>query len=146
MLHQPVLQKFTQLPGTVDITFFRGAQDIPDAVFERMVARGMVGLFGKAVLGEHELFGLLCDPANSRSDPAALAAERGMMIVRDDAAVERWCEQAISENAKAAEDVRSGKLAAIGRLVGAVMKLSGGASDASRISQARAPSSPATAS
>ncbi len=80
-----------------------------------------------------ELFGLLCDPARAETDPAALAAERAMLIVRDDGAVERWCEQAIAENAKAADDVRAGKLQAIGRLVGAVMKLSGGASDAADI-------------
>jgi aspartyl-tRNA(Asn)/glutamyl-tRNA(Gln) amidotransferase subunit B len=80
-----------------------------------------------------ELFGIMCDPAHSASDPAALAAERGMLIIRDDASIERWCVQAILDHPRAADDVRAGKLQAIGRLVGAVMKLSGGASDAADI-------------
>jgi aspartyl-tRNA(Asn)/glutamyl-tRNA(Gln) amidotransferase subunit B len=80
-----------------------------------------------------ELFGYFCDPANAGADAAAVAAERGMLIVRDEAALERWCDQAIAENAKAADDVRAGKLQAIGRLVGAVMKLSAGASDAAEV-------------
>jgi aspartyl-tRNA(Asn)/glutamyl-tRNA(Gln) amidotransferase subunit B len=71
----------------------------------------------------------------ARREVAALAAERGMLIVRDEGAIERWVEQAIAENAKAADDVRAGKLQAIGRLVGAVMKLSGGAADAADIRQ-----------
>jgi aspartyl-tRNA(Asn)/glutamyl-tRNA(Gln) amidotransferase subunit B len=80
-----------------------------------------------------ELFGLLCDPSHAGADPAALAASRQMLIVRDEGAIERWCEQAIAENPKAAEDVRAGRLQAIGRLVGAVMKQSAGAADAADI-------------
>jgi len=78
-----------------------------------------------------ELFGLLCDDPGASAE--ALATSRGMLIVRDDAAMKKWIEQAVSENAQAAADVRAGKHAALGRLVGAAMKLSGGSADAKTI-------------
>ncbi|MFO0834765.1 MAG: Asp-tRNA(Asn)/Glu-tRNA(Gln) amidotransferase subunit GatB [Phycisphaerales bacterium] len=59
-----------------------------------------------------------------------LAQERGLLIVRDDAAMERWCDEAIAAQPAAAADVRAGKQAAIGRLIGAVMAASGGKADA----------------
>lgn len=81
-----------------------------------------------------ELFGLLCAGGEAHGqDAMSVAKARGMLIVRDDAALDRWCAQAIAENAKSAEDVRAGKLAAIGRLVGAVMKLSAGTADAAEV-------------
>ena len=77
--------------------------------------------------GADLLFGELCE---ADRDGAELAAERGLVKVRDDAAMDRWIDEAIAANAAAAEDVRSGKQAAIGRLVGHVMKASGGQADA----------------
>ena len=59
-----------------------------------------------------------------------LAEREGLLKVRDDAALDRWVEEAIEANAAAADDVRHGKQAAVGRLVGHVMKSSGGAADA----------------
>lgn len=80
-----------------------------------------------------ELFGLLCGPEHAGAEAMALAQSRGMLIVRDDAALDRWCAEAIAQNAQAAADIRAGKMQAIGRLVGAVMKLSGGAADAKAV-------------
>jgi aspartyl-tRNA(Asn)/glutamyl-tRNA(Gln) amidotransferase subunit B len=80
-----------------------------------------------------ELFGLLMEPGHAGADPAALARDRGMLIVRDESAIEGWIDQAVTAHAKAAEDVRGGKLAAAGRLVGEVMKLSGGTADAADV-------------
>jgi aspartyl-tRNA(Asn)/glutamyl-tRNA(Gln) amidotransferase subunit B len=81
-----------------------------------------------------ELFGLLCDDgAEHGSDAEQVAQRRGMIVVRDEGAMDAWCAQAIAENAKSAEDVKAGKVAAIGRLVGAVMKLSGGSADAAAV-------------
>jgi aspartyl-tRNA(Asn)/glutamyl-tRNA(Gln) amidotransferase subunit B len=77
-----------------------------------------------------ELFGLCCEPGGSSLDPAAEARSRGMIIVRDAGAMNAWIEQVIAANPKVAEDVRAGKVAAAGRLVGEVMKLSGGKADA----------------
>lgn len=99
-----------------------------------------------------ELFGLCCAPFVLRdidaeslaglaeaehepagADPEEVARRRGMIIVRDEGMLAKWCEQAITENARSAEDVRAGKVQAIGRLVGAAMKASGGQGDAQAI-------------
>jgi Asp-tRNA(Asn)/Glu-tRNA(Gln) amidotransferase B subunit len=44
-------------------------------------------------------------------------------------------DQAIAANAQASADVRAGKMAAIGRIVGAVMKLAGGKADAKTVNE-----------
>jgi len=80
-----------------------------------------------------ELFGLMCEPEHAGADAGELARTRGMIIVRDAGALDAWCEQAIAANAKVADDVRAGKVAAVGRLVGEVMKLSGGTADAKSV-------------
>ena len=77
--------------------------------------------------GGDALFGLLCD---RDEDPKELAEREGLLKIRDDAALDRWVEEAIEANPAAADDVRGGKQAAVGRLVGHVMKASGGAADA----------------
>jgi aspartyl-tRNA(Asn)/glutamyl-tRNA(Gln) amidotransferase subunit B len=74
-----------------------------------------------------ELFGLLCE---SDETARALAERRGLLQVRDESQPERWCEAAIAAQPQAAEDYRGGKAAALGRLVGQVMKLSEGRADA----------------
>ncbi len=79
-----------------------------------------------------QLFGLLCEGDGSVKE---LAERHNLLQVNDDAAVDRWCEEAIAANPQAASDVASGKGAAIGRLVGAVMKLSGGKAEAKRVSE-----------
>jgi aspartyl-tRNA(Asn)/glutamyl-tRNA(Gln) amidotransferase subunit B len=79
-----------------------------------------------------ELFGAFCDGGPGRSVEEE-AGSRGLLIVRDDAALERWCDEVIAGNARAAEDVRTGKVQAVGRLVGEVMKKAGGAADAKTV-------------
>ncbi len=96
---------------------------------------GIVRLRDEGKIGSNaadELFGLLCEGGQEHgagADVEQVAARRGMVIVQDAGALEKWCEQVIASNAKVAEDVRAGKLQAVGRLVGEVMKLtsSGGA-------------------
>ncbi|MDX2130778.1 MAG: Asp-tRNA(Asn)/Glu-tRNA(Gln) amidotransferase subunit GatB [Planctomycetota bacterium] len=87
--------------------------------------------------GADELFTTLCDLAAHERDPREalalaerVAAERALLIVRDDAALGRWIEQVFAANPKVVDDVRGGKVAAAGRLVGEVMKLAGGTADA----------------
>jgi aspartyl-tRNA(Asn)/glutamyl-tRNA(Gln) amidotransferase subunit B len=62
----------------------------------------------------------------TRRDPQELVAELGLAQVSDDGQVRDWVRQAVAGNPKAAADLKSGKEAAIGSLVGAVMKLSKG--------------------
>jgi len=59
-------------------------------------------------------------------DPQALVAELGLSQVSDDGQVRDWVSQAVAGNPKAAADLKAGKEAAIGALVGAVMKISKG--------------------
>ncbi len=81
--------------------------------------------------GADELFGALCESANGE-DPRAAAERLGLLQVRDDAALAAWVKESIDNpaNAQAVSDVRAGKMQAIGRLVGDVMKRSGGKADA----------------
>ncbi|MBL9120437.1 MAG: Asp-tRNA(Asn)/Glu-tRNA(Gln) amidotransferase subunit GatB [Phycisphaerae bacterium] len=63
-------------------------------------------------------------------------AERlGLIQVRDEGQLDAWCAAAIEAQPQAAADLAAGKEAAIGRLVGHVMKLSGGKVDAKSVQQ-----------
>ena len=73
---------------------------------------------------------------SSLAHAEATAKDRGLLLVRDDAALAKWVDQAIAENAQAAADVKAGKVQAVGRLVGAVVKLSGGTLDAKNVRDA----------
>ncbi|MBU6209747.1 MAG: Asp-tRNA(Asn)/Glu-tRNA(Gln) amidotransferase subunit GatB [Planctomycetes bacterium] len=79
------------------------------------------------------LFGMLCD---SDDEPRAAAERAGMVIVRDDSALDAWVDAALAANAQAAADLHAGKMAAMGRIMGHVMKASGGTVDAKTV-QAR---------
>jgi aspartyl-tRNA(Asn)/glutamyl-tRNA(Gln) amidotransferase subunit B len=86
-----------------------------------------------------ELYGLCCAPGlvpapgvdgTTPLDPVKLAEQKGLLQVSDDAALGAWVDQALAANPKAVEAIRGGKEAAIGSLVGAVMKLSKGQANA----------------
>ncbi len=64
-------------------------------------------------------------------DPRELVRSLGLEQVRDTGALEAWCRAAIEGNPRAAEELRAGKDKAVGALVGAVMKASGGKADPS---------------
>ena len=79
------------------------------------------------------LFGALCE---SGEDAKAAAERLGLIVVRDEGQLNAWVDAAIAANEAAANDVRAGKMAAIGRIVGAVMKLAGGKADAKTVNDA----------
>lgn len=72
---------------------------------------------------------LLSEPG----DPRALAEREGLLQVSDTAALEAWSDEAIAELPAIAEQVRAGKQQAVGRLIGEVMKRSGGQADAKAV-------------
>jgi aspartyl-tRNA(Asn)/glutamyl-tRNA(Gln) amidotransferase subunit B len=72
------------------------------------------------------------DPGRS---PRATAEALGLIQVRDEGQLDAWCAAAIDAQPQAAADLAAGKDAAIGRLVGHVMKLSGGKVDAKTVQQ-----------
>ena len=83
--------------------------------------------------GADHLFGALCEAPGE--DPLAAAERLGLLQVRDESALAAWVDQVLSNpaNAQAVADLRSGRQQAIGRLVGEVMKLSGGKADAKAV-------------
>jgi len=76
-----------------------------------------------------ELFGDLCE---TDADARTEAERRNLLQVRDEGAMQAWVDEALADpaNAKTIEDIRGGKMSAIGRLIGSVMKASGGQADA----------------
>ncbi len=59
-------------------------------------------------------------------DAEKIAAEKNLLQVSDEGEIAKIVSDVLTENAKAAEDVKSGEMKAIGFLVGQVMKLSKG--------------------
>lgn len=64
--------------------------------------------------------------------PDEVVAARGLQIVNDEGELSAIIDQVLADNADAADKVRSGKIAAVGALVGGVMKASRGKADAGR--------------
>lgn len=67
--------------------------------------------------------------------PAAVVEKRGMVQVSDEGQLEAWAKAAIEANPKAVADFKAGNKAAVGPLVGAVMKMSKGKANPRLISQ-----------
>lgn len=80
-----------------------------------------------------ELVSLMTTPEHAGKDAENLATDRGLLIVRDDAALGAWCDEVLAANGPIVEQIRGGKQQAVGRLIGEVVKkaqASGGAVDA----------------
>jgi aspartyl-tRNA(Asn)/glutamyl-tRNA(Gln) amidotransferase subunit B len=71
-----------------------------------------------------ELYGLCCQ--DGTADPQILAEQNDLMQESDSGALDTWAAEAIAAEPKAADDVRNGNPKAIGRLIGAMRKASGG--------------------
>ncbi|MBI1189421.1 MAG: Asp-tRNA(Asn)/Glu-tRNA(Gln) amidotransferase subunit GatB [Tepidisphaera sp.] len=83
------------------------------------------------------VFGELCAGGGAGGPGAReIALARGLIIERDDAAMSGWIDTVLAANDKVAADVRAGKVQAVGRLVGEVMKLAGGKADAKTVREA----------
>ncbi|WP_432247782.1 Asp-tRNA(Asn)/Glu-tRNA(Gln) amidotransferase subunit GatB [Streptomyces sanyensis] len=68
-------------------------------------------------------------------DPDTVVEKRGLKVVSDDGALGAAVDEAIAGNAAVAEKIRGGKVAAVGALVGAVMKTTRGQADAARVKE-----------
>jgi aspartyl-tRNA(Asn)/glutamyl-tRNA(Gln) amidotransferase subunit B len=62
-------------------------------------------------------------------DPKAYFTSRGKIQVQDAGATNAWAAAIIAAEPRAADDVRAGRMQAIGRLIGGAMKLAGGKGD-----------------
>ncbi|MBX6384664.1 MAG: Asp-tRNA(Asn)/Glu-tRNA(Gln) amidotransferase subunit GatB [Microbispora sp.] len=65
-------------------------------------------------------------------DPDEVVAKRGLQVVSDEGELSAIIDQVLADNADVVEKVRGGKIAAVGALVGGVMKASRGKADAGR--------------
>jgi aspartyl-tRNA(Asn)/glutamyl-tRNA(Gln) amidotransferase subunit B len=65
--------------------------------------------------------------------PDQVVEKRGLAVVSDDSALLAAIDEAITANPDVAEKVRSGKVAAAGVIVGAVMRATRGQADAARV-------------
>ncbi|MBN1621968.1 MAG: Asp-tRNA(Asn)/Glu-tRNA(Gln) amidotransferase subunit GatB [Endomicrobiales bacterium] len=63
---------------------------------------------------------------NRGKKASVIVKEKGLVQISDESAIEKYCDEAISENPKAVSEYKSGKEKAIGALVGGVMKKTGG--------------------
>lgn len=59
-------------------------------------------------------------------DPEAIMEEEGLRQIQDESALDAWIDQALAQNADAVAAYRAGKKKAVGAILGAVMRASGG--------------------
>jgi aspartyl-tRNA(Asn)/glutamyl-tRNA(Gln) amidotransferase subunit B len=104
--HQPigVAAPFQVMSGVINL--------VSSGMVARVVAKQEIDNVFAAVTGDQ--------------DVKAYFEKKGMIQVQDAGQLSTWVAQVIQTEAKAAADVKAGKTAAIGRLVGVTMKLSGG--------------------
>ena len=69
---------------------------------------------------------LLFEVIKNNKDPLLLAKDKKLLQVSDETELVMIVEEVLSENQKAAQDVKNGEVKAIGFLVGQVMKASKG--------------------
>jgi aspartyl-tRNA(Asn)/glutamyl-tRNA(Gln) amidotransferase subunit B len=72
----------------------------------------------------------LAAPEYAGRDAEGVAEYEGWLTVRDEGAMEAWVDEVIAEHPAIVEQIRGGKQQAVGRLIGEVMKKSGGTADA----------------
>ena len=70
---------------------------------------------------------------STTSSPDEVVAARGLAVVSDDGPLLEAIDAALAESPDVAEKIRSGKVAAAGAIVGAVMKATRGQADAGRV-------------
>lgn len=76
---------------------------------------------------------LIPEIVSKNADPEELAKAKNLLQVSDESELVMIVEQVLSENTKAAEDVRGGEAKAIGFLVGQVMKASQGRANPAKV-------------
>jgi aspartyl-tRNA(Asn)/glutamyl-tRNA(Gln) amidotransferase subunit B len=102
------------------------------AVTSGHVAR-LVELVGAGTLSTALARQVVDGVLDTGADVDTVVAERGLAVVSDTGALEQAADDAIAGNPDVADKVRGGKAAAVGALVGAVMKATRGQADAAAV-------------
>ena len=99
---------------------------LDDLKFEPKAFIELVGIVESGKISTKIAQEVFIEMFNSGKNPDAIVEEKGMAQVSDTSAIEGFCDQAIADNPKSADDFRAGKGAALNFLKGQVMKLSRG--------------------
>jgi len=98
------------------------------------VAR-VAGLVSSGELNDKLARAVLEGVLAGEGDPDEVVAARGLAVVSDEGALSAAVDEAIAAHPDVAAKVREGKVAAAGRLVGAVMKATRGQADAAKVQE-----------
>ena len=77
-----------------------------------------------------QVLGLVADGEGA---PKEVVSAKGLAVVSDDGALTEAVDAAIAANPDVAEKIKGGKMAAVGALIGPVMKATRGQADAGRV-------------
>ncbi len=102
------------------------------AITPAQVAR-IAGLVATGMLNDRLARDVIDAVLAGEGDPDQVVASRGLTVVSDEDALTAAVDEAIAANPDVAAKVRDGKVAAVGPLVGAVMKATRGKADAARV-------------
>ncbi|MCL2535005.1 MAG: Asp-tRNA(Asn)/Glu-tRNA(Gln) amidotransferase subunit GatB, partial [Nocardiaceae bacterium] len=72
---------------------------------------------------------------DGEGEPEAIVEARGLVVERDDTKLQAAVDEALAANPDIAEKIRSGKVAAAGKIVGDVMKATRGQADPARVKE-----------
>ena len=98
------------------------------------VAR-IAALVADGALNDHLARDVIEAVLAGEGDPDQVVAARGLAVVSDEGALNAAVDEAIAAHPEVVAKVRDGKVAAVGPLVGAVMRATGGQADAARVRQ-----------
>lgn len=113
----------------IDVPFMREQTAPQNAIDRERLYRALAALVNDGKLSSTKAKELITDLLQQPDLPvdiAAYAESKGLIQVSDEAAINDIVRQVLTDNPKAAEDVRNGEMKAIGFLTGQVMKQSGG--------------------
>ncbi|HEX6921942.1 MAG TPA: Asp-tRNA(Asn)/Glu-tRNA(Gln) amidotransferase subunit GatB [Actinomycetes bacterium] len=96
------------------------------------VAR-VVALVGEGALTDKLARQVIEGVLAGEGEPDEVVASRGLQVVSDDASLIAAVDEALAAQPEVADKIRSGKVAAAGAIVGAVMKATRGQADAARV-------------
>ena len=100
--------------------------DLADVKFEPMAINELLAIVESGKISSKIAQDVFSEMFLSGKNPKAIVEEKGLVQVSDSGAIEGFCDQAIADNPKSADDFRAGKAAALNFLKGQVMKLSRG--------------------
>ncbi len=95
----------------------------------------MIRMIGDGRISTNIAKTVFAEMAETGKSPEKVVEEKGLLPITDAGEVERLIEEVMAENPKPVEDYRSGKKAAMGFLIGQVMKAVRGKADAQLVNK-----------